>query len=93
MAAACEKLQERDQNVDRTADDADQTIAVKDRSLRHQPRRVRFNDPDSVVDDVFAFHALALQDDIETQRVVCASLDSCQQLEILAEESVARPRE
>eukprot|EP00354_Favella_ehrenbergii_P002999 CAMPEP_0170452668 /NCGR_PEP_ID=MMETSP0123-20130129/1489_1 /TAXON_ID=182087 /ORGANISM="Favella ehrenbergii, Strain Fehren 1" /LENGTH=193 /DNA_ID=CAMNT_0010714749 /DNA_START=451 /DNA_END=1031 /DNA_ORIENTATION=+ len=57
--------------------------------LGHNPRGVRFHDPNSVIDDMFTFKTLHLEAHIDMEGVIRASLDPSEQLEVLAHESVA----
>mmetsp|Transcript_43541 Transcript_43541/g.57640 ORF Transcript_43541/g.57640 Transcript_43541/m.57640 type:complete len:245 (+) Transcript_43541:369-1103(+) len=60
---------------------------------RHDPREVRLDYPASVVHEVFTLHTLHLQDRVGVQRIVRARWHSRQQLQVLAQERVARAGE
>ena len=54
---------------------------------------MRLDDPASVIDDIFAFQALHLQDRIRVQAVIRSSWNAREQLQVLSQECVARARE
>ena len=58
VVAQAEQVQEGDDNVNWATDDADDLVTVEHGRERHDPRRVCFHDPDSIVDDIFSFEAL-----------------------------------
>jgi len=93
MVAETEEVKEGDNYVNRAADDADDLVAVENGSKRHNPRRVCLDNPDGIVNYVFAFEALELKVNVDHQGVVGSCLDTCQQLKVLAKERIARPWE
>ena len=54
---------------------------------------MRLDNPARVIDNIFAFQALHLQDRVSVQSVIRSCWDAREQLQVLSEEGVARARE
>jgi len=55
MISDTEKMQERDDYINWVSDDAYHLVAEENWSFWHDPRCMRFYNPNSVVNDVFTF--------------------------------------
>lgn len=89
VVSLTEEVQERDNDVDWTADDANDLVAMEHWSKWLDPWGMRFHNPDGVIDDILAFEPTKLELDIEHQCVISSCLYTGKKLEILPEKCIA----
>ncbi len=78
MVVHSDEVKPRQTGVKRVPDNANDLVALEKWSFRHHPRSVRFDDPDSIINDIFSFHSLHLKSDVHMKSVIATSLDSGQ---------------